>query len=125
MKNTLGAAGKDFVKPLEDKKDKILAQAVALEKIPQTQVESKLATLRAHVVAPGEIKVLDDLSKGRFVAAKMQQDTLRKERKLNAFSEAYLNASFFHRLGAWNEAGDALQTAEEQLSKVQVAGDMR
>jgi tetratricopeptide (TPR) repeat protein len=125
IKSTLGAAGKDFVKPLEDKKDKILAQAVALEKTPQAQVESKLATLRTHVVAQGEIKVLDDLSKGRFVAAKMQQDTLRKERKLNAFSEAYLNASFFHRLGAWNEAGDALQTAEENLSKVQVAGDMR
>gem|GEM_PF-3569519 len=125
LKSTLGDAAKDFVKPLEDKKQKILAQALALEKTTQAEVEAKLALLKGHIVASGEVKALDDLSKGRFVAAKMQQDTLRKEKKLAAFNESYINAAFFHKLGAWNESMESLGSAEEHLNKLQVAGGMR
>jgi hypothetical protein len=125
LKSKLGEAASDFVKPLEQKKEKILAQAEALEKTQKADVEAKLALLKAHIMAPGENKVLEDLAKGRFVAAKMQQEHLRKDKKLGAFSESYLNASFFHKLGALSEAEESLKVAEQHVNKVQVAGDLR
>ena len=124
IKTSLGDEGRAFVTALEEKKDKILAQAVALETSSKADVEAGLALMRAHVLASGENKALDDLSKGRFVAAKIQQDALRKEKKLSPFAESYLNASFFYKLGAFSEAGDALKSAESHMNKLQVAGDM-
>ena len=70
------------------------------------------------LIGKSEIKVLDDLNKGRWVAAKMHQEALRKERKLTPFTESYINASFFHKLGALSESADALQASEEQLNKI-------
>jgi len=113
------------VKPLEQKKEKIIAQAEALDKVKKSDVEAKLALLKAHIVASGEMKVIEDLQKGRFVAAKMQQENLRKDKKLNAFSEAYLNANFFYKLGALSESEESLNSAEQHVNKLQVAGDMR
>jgi tetratricopeptide (TPR) repeat protein len=130
LKGVMGDAAAGFVKPLEDKRGQILAQAKGLESVDRGQIDEKLAAMRPHLLSHGEVKAFNDLSKGRWVAAKMRQDTLRKERKLSAFGEAYLNASFFQKLGAWNEASEALKVAEEHLHKVIVSqqtptGDLR
>jgi hypothetical protein len=118
MNQKIGTEAQQFVGPLQKKKKELEAQILVLSEDQIKDMNARMLHVGAHVMDADSRKIIKDLEQARWVAAKTHQNEARTKKKLSPLATAWLDASFFIKLGAYEEAQKSLELAEVELGKI-------